>query len=224
MAAGARWLLLVLIFVGCAPLRTPPVERIALLAPFEGQYREIGYQALYSVRMAIAETDNLHLELLAIDDGGTVQSASDRIEAINHDPLISAVLVLGPSATDTSNLTQFDERLRVVPIGDWSDDFQEALEATNPVTCGDICQLPVYIALAENPTNVTISTTAPRVDTDFAERYADFDTFTPSPLPIARLTYEVTLKVLNTPDQVSPATTIYQYTYTEDGVLIPISP
>ena len=31
---------------------TPPVMRLALLAPFEGRYREVGYQALYAARLA----------------------------------------------------------------------------------------------------------------------------------------------------------------------------
>ncbi len=36
----------------CAVKRTPTIYRIALLAPFEGRYREIGYNALYAARMA----------------------------------------------------------------------------------------------------------------------------------------------------------------------------
>lgn len=222
MAVAVRWLLLVLVVAGCTPLQTPPIERIALLAPFEGQFREIGYQALYSVRMAIAETGDIQIELLAIDDGGTVQSAADRVAAINHDNLITTVLALGPFATDTANLDLFDDRLRVVQIGEWTDDFQMMVEVNGATTCADICQLTIFAALSDNPQQVTVMTQAPPIDNEFETRYADFDTFAPTPLPIARLTYEVVQQVL-AGDAISIETT-YIYTYTEDGSLEPATP
>ncbi|MBE2183871.1 MAG: hypothetical protein IAE89_10635, partial [Anaerolineae bacterium] len=51
----ARYLLITLAcalcLAGCgATAATPKVQRIALLAPFEGRYREIGYNALYAAR------------------------------------------------------------------------------------------------------------------------------------------------------------------------------
>ena len=65
-------------------------RKIALLAPFEGQYRDIGYNALYALRMAFADTRPHDTQLLAIDDGGTVESAIDRVRALNLDPAVES--------------------------------------------------------------------------------------------------------------------------------------
>ena len=46
-------LLLALALTACGASNPELPGKIALLAPFEGQYREIGYNALYAVRLAI---------------------------------------------------------------------------------------------------------------------------------------------------------------------------
>jgi hypothetical protein len=88
----------------CAIIRTEPLHKIALLAPFEGQARAIGYNALYAVRLGLTENNDTALNLLAIDDGGTVELARQRAQAIRQDDSVQIVFVLGEFATNASVL------------------------------------------------------------------------------------------------------------------------
>jgi hypothetical protein len=97
--------ILVLILLGvvlsaCAIIRTEPLQKIALLAPFEGQSRAIGYNALYAVRLGLTENNDSTLNLLAIDDGGTLELARQRAQAIRQDDSVQIVFVLGEFASD----------------------------------------------------------------------------------------------------------------------------
>lgn len=232
-------ILLVALVSGCAVYQAPPVTRIALLAPFEGRYREVGYQALYAARLALAETGRIDLELLAVDDGGSIETAVDRAHALNHDPLVEAVLVLGVHAADARVLDVLQPYTLVV--GDWS-----AVEITGAETsreppreiteiaaldvefvCGDICLLPAYPALADDPTLATIQVSSPPVDDAFRERYINSDLYVPPPLPFAGQAYTATQHIIdrvtgqntaNTPPTL--ATETFTYRYTAEGELI----
>src|SRR5689334_20990094 len=78
---------LLIALVGCSGRNNAGIQRIALLAPFEGRNSEIGYDAYYAVRLAIQEHGNDNIELLAIDDGGSSASAMNRAKALASDPL-----------------------------------------------------------------------------------------------------------------------------------------
>ncbi|MEO1665541.1 MAG: hypothetical protein AAFU54_12965 [Chloroflexota bacterium] len=213
---------IILLFAGCAVNRTPPITRIALLAPFEGRYREVGYQALYAARMAIAETGRIDLELLAIDDGGSVETAIDRAAALNNDPLVAVVLVMGPHPTD-EQVTSILEKPALL-VGEWVDEEITALaERDEPFTCGSVCLLPSFSLLADDSTLVTIEVTAPPVDPDFREQYINFDQFVPEPLPIALQSYDAAqhaITIINGENApVDFASDTYTYTYTPDGEL-----
>ena len=93
------WLMLASLLSSCAVAQSGRIKKIALLAPFEGQYRSIGYNALQAVRLAIADAGSNDIQLLAVDDGGTVASAIKRIQALNIDPAVEAILVLGKVAS-----------------------------------------------------------------------------------------------------------------------------
>ncbi|MEM6281408.1 MAG: hypothetical protein AAF787_04370 [Chloroflexota bacterium] len=198
------------------------MTRIALLAPFEGRYREVGYQALYAARMAIAETGRIDLELLAVDDGGSGATAVDRAAALNNDPLVKMVLVLGPHSADERVIDLLEKPALVV--GEWEDESIVALAARDePFTCGSVCLLPSFALLTEDPTLVTIEVTAPPVDAAFREQYVNFDQFVPEPLPIAQQTYVATQHALMTMNGENTSSTFasqqYVYTYTADGSL-----
>ena len=63
-----RWgllLLLIPLVTACAIQRTSTPYKIALLAPFEGRYRDVGYDALYAARLALSEA-NLSQIVLAL--------------------------------------------------------------------------------------------------------------------------------------------------------------
>jgi len=202
------------VLVGCSGPRPTTISRIVLIAPFEGRYREIGYQSLYASRLAIQQAASIDLELLAIDDGGTVETAYARVQAVQQDNHVQGVLLVGPFATHPD----IQPNIPHLRLGTW----QAPLKGTD--ACDDICQLGVF--RIENPdlTNVQFETTSPPVMNDYREAYAALSPFTPAPLPIARLTYEATRHMIAAPKntgQFSPG--IYTYTYT-NGELIQQSP
>ena len=123
------WWGVLLLLVGCSSYMTTPPVRIALLAPFEGRHREVGYQALYAARLAIAETERTDIDLLAVNDGGTVDRALSRAAALNRDPLVRAVVLLGPYATADS----VRERLQapVWHVGVWDDAAGAGVDSTD---------------------------------------------------------------------------------------------
>lgn len=110
---------------GCAVVRAEQRVKIALFAPFEGRYREIGYNALYAARLGLSldqvmrvfNGGPLNIDLMAVDDGGS--------EAINHaralalDPLVMGVIALGYDATSPDVLAAFGDDLPVMIVGEW---------------------------------------------------------------------------------------------------------
>lgn len=197
--------LLAFLLAACAPNPTPPLKRVALLAPFEGQSREVGYQALYAARMALAEHNDPTIELLAIDDGGTPQSAALRLAAIQQDPLIVALLVAGENIPSDVQLA-----IPIYTLGSWGGGV-----------CGDACTLESYRRLTPDLSVIEVQTVSPPVDTDFAARYRAFDTFAPTPLPLARHAYDTTQRALLAlmGEQSPPSDTRYTYRYTANGEL-----
>lgn len=239
MAARVSGLFLVIVLVGgCAVYKTPPIKRIALLAPFEGRYREVGYQALYAARMAIADTERIDLELLAVDDGGSPQTALDRAHALNNDPLVKAVIVLGIHAADENVLNTLEPRTFVVgqwnpPLINFEDDnppteLTDIAELSVPYICGDVCLLESFVLLTDDPTQATIQTLSPSVDESFRERYINFDLYVPEPLPFAKRTYDTTQQVIAYVDGEVPARVVeaktWTYRYTPAGELQTVTP
>ena len=109
-------LLLLGLLAGCATHDAP--QRIALFAPFEGRYRELGYAALYPARLALSDAGQAQVELLPVDDGGTIATAMQRAQAIQQDPQIQAVIVQGYMATHPDVLAILAD-LPVIIVGDW---------------------------------------------------------------------------------------------------------
>lgn len=92
---------LLLPLAGCRaiePLRVDPVVKIGLIAPFEGRNREIGYDVIYSARLAIRQENarrgpgQVRLALVAMDDFGDPATARESAEAAALDPGIIAVI------------------------------------------------------------------------------------------------------------------------------------
>ncbi len=98
--ASVRFTIYVLLFLSaCTPFRvTRPVFKIGLVAPFEGTYRHLGYDAIYAARLAVREINQAGgawgytVELVAYDDGGTVEGARRAARNLALDPDVVAVL------------------------------------------------------------------------------------------------------------------------------------
>ncbi len=199
---------------GCAraPSNTP--TRIALLAPFEGRYREIGYNALYAAQLALQDIDDHTFELLPVDDGGSAASAGARARALALDPAVQAAVVLGYAATDPDTL-RFYGNLPVLVVGHWDAQPQPpnvfalvpaALEDTlttprrvevttaarlpAPLVGSDVLALAQFPRLRANLNSVVIVSSGSLPTPEFTARYLASSPFAPMPGLLASLTYD----------------------------------
>jgi ABC-type branched-subunit amino acid transport system substrate-binding protein len=68
--------------------------KIALVAPFEGRYRDVGYEVIYAVRLAVREANagggvaGYSVELLALDDSGDPEMAVAQARKVAADPQV----------------------------------------------------------------------------------------------------------------------------------------
>lgn len=79
--------------------RMPHILKIGLVAPFEGRYRYVGYDAIYAARMAVSEVnetgglgDGWYLELVAYDDRADPQMARAAAHNLTSDSDVVAVI------------------------------------------------------------------------------------------------------------------------------------
>lgn len=90
---------------GCASV--PPVIKIGLVGPFEGRYREVGYDVIYSARLAIREENSrddigdYRVALVALDDFGDPDTAEEVARSLVLDP--NVVAVVGHWLPDTTD-------------------------------------------------------------------------------------------------------------------------
>lgn len=198
----------------CAIVRTEVATRIALLAPFEGRYREIGYNALYAARLALQDSGVTSVELLPIDDGGTAASAADRARALAGDPLVKMAIVLGYAAADADTQRAFGD-ISVLVVGFWGTRPQTettfmlsscnleghittsariqvtaAAQLDTPIVGGEVFALEQFPRLRESLDGITIVSSASLPDAEFAERYRQSGQFAPEPGLLASLTYD----------------------------------
>ena len=81
---------------GCASV--PPVIKIGLVGPFEGRYRDVGYDVIYSARLAVREENSrddigdYRVALVALDDFGDPESAEEVARSLVLDPNVVAVV------------------------------------------------------------------------------------------------------------------------------------
>ena len=81
----------------CVPA-TRPVVKIGLVAPFEGRYRDVGYEVIYAVRLAVREAnaaggvDGYDVELTALDDSGDPAMAAEQARKLGTDPQVVGVI------------------------------------------------------------------------------------------------------------------------------------
>jgi hypothetical protein len=96
MVFSAFCLLLFAFLTACHSV--DPVVKIGLVAPFEGEKRAIGYDAIYSARLAVREINQAggiggyRVALVALDDGGDPWLAQENARALAADPGVVAVV------------------------------------------------------------------------------------------------------------------------------------
>ena len=83
---GSVWLLFIFLLSGCASV--DPVVKIGLVAPFEGQNRAVGYDVIYSARLAVREINEAggiggyRVALVALDDSSDPTLAAQTAHAL----------------------------------------------------------------------------------------------------------------------------------------------
>ncbi len=93
--AASLLLLLTLLLTGCGS--TAPVVKVGLVAPFEGRYRDVGYDAIYSARLAVREINaaggigGYRVALVALDDSNEPELARETAASLVVDPAVVAV-------------------------------------------------------------------------------------------------------------------------------------
>lgn len=86
-----------LLLFSCVP-STKPTIKIVHVGPFEGRYREVGYEVTYAVRLAIREANaaggvgGYTVEFMEFDDSGDPDLAKQQAKKALIDPQVVAVL------------------------------------------------------------------------------------------------------------------------------------
>lgn len=123
--------LIMLVATGCASVE--PVIKIGLVAPFEGRNRAIGYDAIYSARLAVREINaaggvgGQRVALVALDDRGDTELARHAAASLVIDP--GVVAVVGhylPETTESESATYAAGGLPFLAMG------EPPLAATDP--------------------------------------------------------------------------------------------
>lgn len=136
-----------LLLAGCASV--DPVVKVGLAAPFEGRHRTIGYDAIYSARLAVREINaaggiNGHrIALVALDDNGQPELAAQTAASLSVDP--SVLAVVGhylPETTAAGQQVYERDGLAHISVGEppfgprdpgqLSPEFREAYAAVSP--------------------------------------------------------------------------------------------
>ena len=208
--AWSVFAVLMLFTAGCAA-PAPQVKRIVLFAPFESTTREIGYDALYPVKLALADEAATDIQLLSIDDGGSTDAAILRAQSLAADPTIILALVAGPIATDSRVLSALQD-IPAIVIGYWSATPDESVfilasdQISSQVTAldiglydaaarreaigGEVFGLKAFAALSEDTSNITVITSAAQASAELRERLLASDLYVPEPGLLATLAYD----------------------------------
>lgn len=92
------------LLAACQPVRTPPVAKVGLIAPFEGPSRPLGYATLNAVRLRLNQWNDAggvpRLELVALNDDSDPELAAQLVSQLARDP--DLLFVLGPPQGHTA--------------------------------------------------------------------------------------------------------------------------
>ncbi|MCP4426778.1 MAG: ABC transporter substrate-binding protein [Chloroflexi bacterium] len=137
---------LILLTTGCASV--DPVLKIGLVGPFEGENRAIGYDVIYSARLAVREINaaggigGYRVSLAAMDDSGDPDLARGAAKSLAIDPAIVAVIGHWGKTTAVAAPIYAAANLPFIPAGEppiglydpalLPADFTQAYEAVTP--------------------------------------------------------------------------------------------
>lgn len=232
------FMIVMFVMAGCGGRQSQAIQRIALLAAFEGRYSEVGYDAYYAARLALADAGNISIELLAIDDGGSAASAAERVQALRKDPLIKAVIAVGYDAADKEAQRAL-EGLPMIVVGHWQTrpespsvfmlasqqldtivtispsriDIADMTQINLPMVGGEVFALHQFPFLNPDYRQMTIASSASLPDETFRERFMNSGLYVPEPGLLATLTYDAVGMVLAAMKEGDVATALASQSY-----------
>jgi ABC-type branched-subunit amino acid transport system substrate-binding protein len=113
---------LLLLLIGCQSVA--PVIKVALVGPFEGQQRAVGYDVIYSARLAARQVNEAggiggyRVSLVALDDGGDPELARQVAQSLVIDPAVVAVVGhWGDETTETAVPIYTAANLAIIATG-----------------------------------------------------------------------------------------------------------
>ncbi len=123
------WSLILILMVtlsACRPPGLPRVVKIGLVAPFEGQHRSLGYDAITAARLAVREINaqggvgGYNIELVAYDDRADPTLARSVAHNLSIDPDVVAVIGSYQQRTLTAAAPIYAEGgLPLIAVGGW---------------------------------------------------------------------------------------------------------
>jgi len=146
-----------------------------------------------SAVMPEADLDNV--QLLPVDDGGDVSSASSRIRALKLDSAVVAIIALGEAATHPATQQANDKAL--ILIGNWGHERadEDSLYATDQGRAESIARDDLLIARhmirGDGSPQEIFRSNGALADAQFSARYADEGQEIPRPNWLATLTYDL---------------------------------
>ncbi|MEN8098753.1 MAG: ABC transporter substrate-binding protein [Chloroflexota bacterium] len=146
---------------------TPEIVRLGVLAPFEGRHREIGYQIVFGVRLAVQEwnrgeaSQDYRVEVTSLDDHSGETATERAVKAFAMEPSVVAVIGWSP---------------------------EEQVNAAASYLAGEGV---LYLTLTE--TEIVPVTD----DNDFAQRYRQANILNQPPGPYSKPAHDTALKVLD---------------------------
>jgi len=117
---------LVVLLTACLPPSLPRVIKIGLVAPFEGRYRYVGYDAIYAARLAVREINaaggagGWMLELVAYDDRADSELARTTARNLVIDS--DVVTVIGhyqQTSTEAASIVYAEAGMPLLVVGAW---------------------------------------------------------------------------------------------------------
>jgi ABC-type branched-subunit amino acid transport system substrate-binding protein len=126
-----------------------PVVKVGLVAPFEGENRAIGYDAIYAARLAVREINAAggiggnRVALVALDDSSDTGLAQENAKSLVVDPGVVAVIGHWLPETTAVSLPIYQQaKLPLIPVGqspflatppeNLPSEFRTAYEAVTP--------------------------------------------------------------------------------------------
>lgn len=114
------------VLAACLPPALPRVLKIGLVAPFEGRYRYVGYDAIYAARLAVREINaaggagGWRLELVAYDDRADPGLADTTAHNLVIDPDVMAVIGhYRQASTEAAGAVYAEAGMPLLAVGAW---------------------------------------------------------------------------------------------------------